>query len=71
MENNKLSFVEKIFQTTPTIWKVDLSDENTSALLQVLKLQTVKRPVELRGWPEDENKLRDFLLFLPNVPKLR
>lgn len=71
VDSNIFSFIEKILHKTPEVWKVDFSEGNTSALHQVLELQTVKRPVEVRGWPKEESILRDFLLCLPHVPKLR
>lgn len=71
MDSSVFSFIDKILHKTPKVWKVDFSVGNIAVLPQVLELQVVKRPVEVRGWPKEERTLKDFLLCLPHMPKLR
>ncbi|XP_048860135.1 uncharacterized protein LOC125727462 [Brienomyrus brachyistius] len=60
-----------IYQSAPAVWVIDLSERKASLLLEVLKLQTDKRPVELEGWSEEESEVRSFLQCLPYISQLR
>ncbi|KAM9412114.1 uncharacterized protein ACWYII_026470 isoform 3-T3 [Salvelinus alpinus] len=60
-----------LYQTAPAVWSIDLSETKASLLLEVLKLQPEKKPVELRGWSDDESDVRSFLQCLPYVSYLR
>ncbi|XP_036421379.1 uncharacterized protein LOC118804867 [Colossoma macropomum] len=60
-----------VYQSVPQEWTVDLSERKTSLLLEVLKLQTEKKPVELRGWSDEESEVRSFLHCLPYISQLR
>nr|XP_005164409.1 uncharacterized protein LOC101884073 [Danio rerio] len=65
-----LPALQSVFQS-PDVWIIDLSDKKTSVLLEVLKLQTKKKPVELRGFSEEESEVRSFLQCLPFISQLR
>ncbi|KAL0175346.1 hypothetical protein M9458_031314, partial [Cirrhinus mrigala] len=65
-----LSALKPIFQSAPTVWYVYLSETKASLLLEVLKLQTEKKPVELRDWTDEESKVRGFLQCLPYISQL-
>ncbi|XP_076874396.1 uncharacterized protein LOC143524655 isoform X2 [Brachyhypopomus gauderio] len=56
---------------TVYMWRIDLSARKASVFLEVLKLQTVKKPVELRGWSDEESEVRSFLQCLPYISQLR
>ncbi|XP_048880405.1 uncharacterized protein LOC125748407 isoform X2 [Brienomyrus brachyistius] len=60
-----------IYQSAPAVWVIDLSERKASLLLEVLKLQRDKRPVELKGWSEEESEVRSFLQCLPYISQLR
>ncbi|XP_076144698.1 uncharacterized protein LOC143127237 [Alosa pseudoharengus] len=64
------SLLQSVFQSAPAVWYIDLSERKTSLLLEVLKLQTQKRPVELRGWSDEESEVRSFLQCLPYISQL-
>lgn len=67
-----LPVLQPVFQTTPAVWYIDLSEKGTSGVLEVLKFQNVKKPVEL--WWSDEESERElpiFLQCLPYVSELR
>ncbi|XP_037389007.1 uncharacterized protein LOC108416895 [Pygocentrus nattereri] len=53
------------------VWIIDVSERTASLFLEVLKLQTVKKPVELTGWPDEESEVRSFLQCLPYISQLR
>ncbi|XP_056608272.1 uncharacterized protein LOC130425872 [Triplophysa dalaica] len=57
-------------QSSPDVWIIDLSKRKTSILLEVLKLQTEKKPVELRGWTDEESEVMSFLQCLPYISQL-
>ncbi|XP_051742458.1 uncharacterized protein LOC127508489 isoform X12 [Ctenopharyngodon idella] len=65
-----LSALQSVFQS-PDVWIIDLSQRKTSILLEVLKLQTEKKPVELRGCSEEESDMMSFLQCLPYISQLR
>ncbi|XP_013998963.2 uncharacterized protein isoform X11 [Salmo salar] len=53
------------------VWSIDLSQRKASFLLEVLKLQPEKKPVELKGWSDEESEVRSFLQCLPYISQLR
>ncbi|KAF4080806.1 hypothetical protein AMELA_G00175590 [Ameiurus melas] len=60
-----------VYQSGPAVWSIDLSERNVSLLLEVLKLQTEKKPVELRDCSDEESEVRSFLQCLPYISHLR
>ena len=66
-----LPTLQPVFHSAPAVWSVDLSERKASIFLEVLKLQTQKRPVELRGWSHEESEVRSFLRCLPYISQLR
>uniref|UniRef100_A0A8C2F5C9 NACHT domain-containing protein n=1 Tax=Cyprinus carpio TaxID=7962 RepID=A0A8C2F5C9_CYPCA len=66
-----LPALQSVFQSAPDVWIIDLSQRMTSLLLEVLKLQTEKKPVELRGCTEEESEMMSFLQCLPYISQLR
>ncbi|XP_047432313.1 uncharacterized protein LOC125000721 isoform X5 [Mugil cephalus] len=61
---------QSVFQSAPTVWFIDLSERKTSILLEVMKLQSEKKPVELRGCSHEESEVRSFLQCLPYISQL-
>lgn len=73
-----------IFQSAPSVWVTDLSQDLTF-LHQTLKLQAMKKPIELRGWTnkavtralalwnfsDDKRNWENFLQCLSFVSQLR
>ncbi|XP_051966169.1 uncharacterized protein LOC127631838 [Xyrauchen texanus] len=66
-----LPALQPIYQSVPAVWTINLSERKTSILLEVLKLQTEKKPVELRDWSDEESEVRGFLQCLPYISQLR
>ncbi|XP_051534582.1 uncharacterized protein si:ch211-281l24.3 isoform X26 [Myxocyprinus asiaticus] len=66
-----LPALQPIYQSVPAVWIINLSERKSSILLEVLKLQTEKKPVELMGWSDEENEVRGFLQCLPYISQLR
>ncbi|XP_035385563.1 uncharacterized protein LOC113569412 isoform X2 [Electrophorus electricus] len=66
-----LPALQPVYQSAPAVWKIDLLERKTSLFLEVLKLQTGKKPVELRGWSDEESEVRSFLQCLPYISQLR
>nr|XP_055053826.1 uncharacterized protein LOC129438956 [Misgurnus anguillicaudatus] len=66
-----LPALQSIYQSSPAVWIIDLSERKTSILLEVLKLQTEKKPVELKGCTDDESEVRGFIQCLPYISQLR
>uniref|UniRef100_A0A673LZY9 Si:ch211-281l24.3 n=1 Tax=Sinocyclocheilus rhinocerous TaxID=307959 RepID=A0A673LZY9_9TELE len=60
-----------VYQSAPAVWSIDLSERKSSILLEVLKLQTEKKPVELRDWTDEESEVKGFLQCLPYISQLR
>ncbi|KAF4080771.1 hypothetical protein AMELA_G00175090 [Ameiurus melas] len=60
-----------VYQSVPAVWSIKLSERKVSLLLEVLKLQTEKKPVELRVWSDEESEVRSFLQCLPYISHLR
>ncbi|XP_045569642.1 uncharacterized protein isoform X3 [Salmo salar] len=52
------------------VWYIDLSERKASILLEVLKLQPEKKPVELKGWSDEESEVRSFLQCLSYISQL-
>ncbi|XP_048015935.1 uncharacterized protein LOC125248253 [Megalobrama amblycephala] len=66
-----LPALQPIYQSAPAVWIIDLSERKSSILLEVLKLQTEKKPVELIDWTDEESEVRGFLQCLPYISQLR
>nr|XP_055053259.1 uncharacterized protein LOC129438523 isoform X2 [Misgurnus anguillicaudatus] len=66
-----LPALQSIYQSTPAVWTINLSERKTSILLEVLKLQTEKKPVKLIDWTDDESEVRGFIQCLPYISQLR
>ncbi|XP_045898860.1 uncharacterized protein LOC123966793 [Micropterus dolomieu] len=62
---------QSVFQSAPAVWSINLSKRKTSILLEVLKLQPEKKPVELTGCSDEESEVRSFLQCLPYISQLR
>ncbi|XP_074483782.1 uncharacterized protein LOC141763203 isoform X2 [Sebastes fasciatus] len=65
-----LPSLQSVLQSAPAVWSIDLSERKTSILLEVLKLQPEKKPVELRGCSDEESEVRSFLQCLPYISQL-
>ncbi len=65
-----LPALQSVFQS-PDEWMIDLSERKISVLLEVLKLQTEKKTVELIICSEEERKVMSFLQCLPYISQLR
>uniref|UniRef100_A0A8C1YXI8 Si:ch211-281l24.3 n=1 Tax=Cyprinus carpio TaxID=7962 RepID=A0A8C1YXI8_CYPCA len=66
-----LPALQPIYQSAPAVWSIKLSERKSSILLEVLKLQTEKKPVELRDWTDEESEVKGFLQCLPYISQLR
>ncbi|XP_059358992.1 nucleotide-binding oligomerization domain-containing protein 2-like [Carassius carassius] len=64
-----LPALQSVFQS-PDEWIIDLSKRKISVLLEVLKLQTEKKPVKLRC-SEEESDVKSFLQCLQHISQLR
>ncbi len=65
-----LPALQSVFQS-PDVWIINLSERKISVLLEVLKLQTEKKPVELIRCSEEEREIKSFLQCLPYISQLR
>ncbi|KAG7215654.1 hypothetical protein INR49_022009, partial [Caranx melampygus] len=65
-----LPALQSVLQSAPSVWTIDLSERKTSILLEVLKLQPEKKPVELTGWSGGESGVRSLLQCLPYISQL-
>ncbi|XP_061571945.1 uncharacterized protein LOC133425228 [Cololabis saira] len=65
-----LPSLRTVFQSAPAVWIINLSERKTSILLEVLKLQSEKKPVELRGCSHEDGEVRSFLQCLPYISQL-
>ncbi|XP_051798531.1 uncharacterized protein LOC127531955 isoform X3 [Acanthochromis polyacanthus] len=65
-----LPSLQSVFQSAPAVWSINLSERKTSILLEVLKLQSEKKEVELTGWSHEESEVRSFLQCLPYISLL-
>ncbi|KAK3508194.1 hypothetical protein QTP70_017108 [Hemibagrus guttatus] len=59
-----------VYRSLPAVWSIKLSERKVSLLLEVLKLQTQKKPVELRDWSDEESEVRSFLQCVPYISQL-
>ncbi|KAM9398427.1 uncharacterized protein ACWYII_031902 [Salvelinus alpinus] len=66
-----LPALQPVYQSAPAVWYIDLSERKASLLLEVLKLQPEKKPVELNGWSDEESEVRSFLQCLSYISQLR
>ncbi|KAG7215653.1 hypothetical protein INR49_022008 [Caranx melampygus] len=66
-----LPALQSVLQSAPSVWTIKLSERKTSILLEVLKLQPEKKPVELTGWSDEESEVRSLLQCLPYISELR
>ncbi|XP_047211832.1 uncharacterized protein LOC124861908 [Girardinichthys multiradiatus] len=66
-----LPSLQSVFQSAPAVWTIKFSERKTSILLEVLKLQSEKKPVKLMVWSHEESEVRSFLQFLPYISQLR
>uniref|UniRef100_A0A8C1YXF8 Si:ch211-281l24.3 n=1 Tax=Cyprinus carpio TaxID=7962 RepID=A0A8C1YXF8_CYPCA len=66
-----LPALQPIYQSAPAVWSIKLSERKSSILLEVLKLQTEKKPVELRDCTDEESEVKGFLQCLPYISQLR
>ncbi|XP_029985173.1 uncharacterized protein LOC115415582 isoform X2 [Sphaeramia orbicularis] len=66
-----LPALQSVLQSVPTVWIIDLSKRKASILLEVLKLQSEKKQVEVTGWSHEESEVRSFLQCLPYISQLR
>ncbi|TKS66677.1 Protein NLRC5 [Collichthys lucidus] len=65
-----LPSLQSVFQSAPAVWSIDLSERKTSILLEVLKLQSEKKQVELTGCSHEESEVRSLLQCLPYISQL-
>ena len=70
-DRSLLPALHSVYQSAPAFWSINLSKRKASLLLDVLKLQTEKSTVELRGWSDEESEVRSFLQCLPYISQLR
>ena len=66
-----LPALQPLFQSVPVSWSIFLSYTKPSLLLEVLKLQQVKRPVELLDVTDEEAEVKSFVQCLPYISQLR
>ncbi|KAM9327700.1 uncharacterized protein KZ484_019176 [Pholidichthys leucotaenia] len=65
-----LPSLQSVFQSTPPVWSINLSERKSSILLEVLKLQPEKKQLEILGWSDEESEVRSFLQCLPYISQL-
>ncbi|XP_041834253.1 uncharacterized protein LOC121635224 isoform X6 [Melanotaenia boesemani] len=65
-----LPSLQSVFQSGPAVWSIKLSERKTSILLEVLKLQSEKKQVELIDCSHEEREVRSFLQCLPYISQL-
>ncbi|KAF4116662.1 hypothetical protein G5714_004151 [Onychostoma macrolepis] len=65
-----LPALQSVFQS-PDVWIIDLSERKISVLLEVLKLHTEKKTVDLRRCSEEEREVMSFLQCLKHISQLR
>lgn len=66
-----LPALQNVYESLPKIWSINLSEKKASLFLEVLRLQTVKKAVELRGITEEESEMSILLQCLPHISQLR
>ncbi len=65
-----LPALQSVFQS-PDVWIMDLSQRKISVLLEVLKLQTEKKTVDLIGLSKRKREVMSFLQCLKHISQLR
>ncbi|TKS66658.1 Protein NLRC5 [Collichthys lucidus] len=65
-----LPSLQSVFQSAPAVWSIDLSERKTSILLEVLKLQSEKKQVQLTDCSHEESEVRSLLQCLPYISRL-
>lgn len=65
-----LAPLQPVFQAWPSYWVLDFSQRRTSVLVELLKLQDVKKPIDLWG-SNEEHELKIFLKCLPYISQVR
>ncbi|XP_042071211.1 uncharacterized protein LOC102290299 isoform X31 [Haplochromis burtoni] len=65
-----LPSLQSVFQSAPAVWFINLSERKTSILLEILKVQSGKKQLKLRGCPHEESEVRNFLQCLPYISQL-
>ncbi len=65
-----LPALQSVFQSRD-VWIIDLSQGKISVLLEVLKLQTEKKTVELIGLSKRKREVKSFLQCLKHISQLR
>ncbi|KAI4888455.1 hypothetical protein NFI96_025945, partial [Prochilodus magdalenae] len=60
-EDGETSQPSKETEVPLDAWAIDPSERKSSLVLEVLKLQTGKKPEELNGWPYEESAMRSCL----------
>ncbi|CAK6984359.1 uncharacterized protein LOC119503395 isoform X5 [Scomber scombrus] len=63
--------LQRLYQSYPTVWSINLSKRKASILLEVLKLQSEKKEVKLTGCSDEESEVRSFLQCVPYISQLR
>lgn len=63
--------LRSVYESLPDVWTINLTDTKALHFLEMLKLQTVKKVVELTGWSNEKRKVRTFFQCLPHVSQLR
>uniref|UniRef100_A0AAQ6IEU1 NACHT domain-containing protein n=1 Tax=Anabas testudineus TaxID=64144 RepID=A0AAQ6IEU1_ANATE len=61
---------QSVFQSTPSVWSINLSKTKSSILLEMLKLQPEKKQVKLTVCSYEESEVRSFLQCLPYISQL-
>jgi hypothetical protein len=64
-----LPTLQPVFKSFPAVWYIHFADTKASVLLDVMKLQNVKKPVEL-WWSNDECDM-SLIHCLPYISQLR
>ncbi|KAM3585032.1 uncharacterized protein V6R79_005571 [Siganus canaliculatus] len=62
--------LRSFFQSTLSVWTINLSERKSSILLEVLQLQSEKKQVKLRGCSVEESEVKSFLQCLPHISQL-
>ncbi len=65
-----LPALQSVFQS-PDVWIINFSERKISVLLEVLKLQTEKKTVDLIRCSEEEREVMSFLQCLTYISQLR
>ncbi len=66
-----LPALRSVFESSPAVWSINLSERKTSILLEVLKLQPEKKQMRLTGSSGEESEVRNLALCLPYISQLR